>query len=195
MDNRPKICFNKRLILRKFFSFLSDLKPFITSHHPDCGHFKGHYIVIRGTKLCIGCFFTFTTAVVVILFHVFVGIWRFIPKDPLLFILAAVVYLALYVVGIFGRNMKLKIVSKIVFGFIFVVILIYIYELPYTSDFIRIAVTILVFMMVNYVIGGIRSYKMLKVCDGCAEKVDFPFCSGFKAIINKLIDDGFVEVC
>ena len=195
MTSRPRLCLNKKRIIRGFISFLSDLKPFITSHHPDCNRFRGHYITIRGVKLCIGCFFSLSTALVVLLYHIVFGVWTLFPKNIIIYIISALVYATLYASGLFGKSKALKILSKIVFATIFVIILIYVYGLPYPSSYMRILMTLIVFVSVNYIVGAIRLYGMFKVCDRCPEKELFPFCSGFKEIVDRLISDNFARLC
>jgi len=44
-----------------------DKEPFLLSHHPLCEKYESHLVEIRGYKVCMGCLFTYPSALATIL--------------------------------------------------------------------------------------------------------------------------------
>jgi len=167
--------------------------PFTLSHHPECKKYLGHYITVGRYKLCIGCFFGYTSAVAFIILHIFYGLLSFALNVRFLFF-AFLIFLFLYASKVFDRHLILKISSKIYISFIMVAIILDVYYLADATRTIRIVMAFLAYSMMNIVLTGIRGYKMVRTCRKCEQWKDFPLCDGFINIVRKLQEDEFVEV-
>ncbi|MEX0568382.1 MAG: hypothetical protein Q6363_004375, partial [Candidatus Njordarchaeota archaeon] len=112
--------------------FLSDLMPFILSHHPLCDKYKkGHYITIGRYSFCIGCTFTYPTIVIILLVQFFYRFFDFIIFDHIDWVLiASVVFLVLYGLNFFDLNVTIKILSKIYLGTLIALIILYALYVP-----------------------------------------------------------------
>jgi len=167
--------------------------PFILSHHPECAYFSSDYITVRGVKLCIGCTFVFSSAVLFVIIDIIWHVWSlFLVTHWELLLLLAVIELVYY--AGFGKNIKsFKILSKISLGILYasVVLAIYHTNLP---ELIKWYVLFLTYMLMNASIIGIRLYKVTKTCKKCPMYKDYPLCDGFKQIMLRLEKDGFVEI-
>ncbi|MHA1616263.1 MAG: hypothetical protein ACTSX9_03035 [Candidatus Njordarchaeales archaeon] len=115
MENKTiRICF--KCILRRPFVFFSSAKPFILSHHPECSNYINDYIVIRGTKLCIGCTFGYIPALITLVVGVIFDLWEVFGKHILQLLIITLIVQVFYY-DVWRRNKTLKIISKIFLGF------------------------------------------------------------------------------
>ena len=104
------------LKLSRIRLFLSDIKPLILSHHPDCHKFSDHVYHIGKYKLCIGCF-TFYPTIAATLFVLLVFFDLSLINLMYMFILSPVFFIVI-ILNILNltKSMFLKIFSKIMIG-------------------------------------------------------------------------------
>jgi len=170
--------------------FLSDIKPLLLSHHPDCETFSNHVYHIGKYKLCIGCF-TFYPMVLI----TFIVVSLFLDLNYInLIILAYLSFLFIspIVLNILGltRYKFLKIFSKVATGIGAGLLIVFIIYFPYFNLIFR----ILFLLNINFLIGAIayiRTNQIKKDCLKCEYKGDWQKCPGLGAITEKLYEHGF----
>jgi len=156
------------------------------SHHPQCEKFKNHTISLYNTKLCIGCFIGYPSAVVswglIRLFR----LYEIIPSD--LFLLFGFLFLGMFILGPIKliRSKRSKIIQKALNGTGGVLILFWIASLPNpfeTNVFLMYSTgwTLLIIFNAYHVLGNIR------ICFRCETPFDWNNCGGFDMVKNKMI--------
>lgn len=191
---KKKIIFNARKIIRHPAFFAKSLMPFILSHHPECDQYKNDYIIVKGVKLCIGCTFVISTALLMFIIDLFVDLWGlYLVKYHVLFLVLGLSIEALYYTGLGRENKKIKIFSKIVLGAIIACIFIYILHAN-ASTTAKAITFIYTYMLINAIISGTRIIHIERKCKKCTEYKDFPLCSGFRELLLKLENRGFVKI-
>ena len=168
--------------------------PFILSHHPLCDKYsKGHYITVGKYSLCIGCTFTYPTIIILLLLNSAFNIMEIFLINPILIAIISIAFLAMYASGLFDKSIKAKILSKIYLGTIVTSIMLYVYYSITSSIVVRVYLTFLVLMVFLNTFSTLRGVKILWICRSCEQWDRFPFCDGFRDIVQRLIKDGFAE--
>lgn len=171
--------------------FLSDVKPILLSHHPDCDKFSKHVYHVGKYKLCIGCFTYYPTIAITIIFTLlFVDIT--LTNLVFLFLISFLFFLAVILnILKLTKTKFLKIISKILIGIgagFFIVAAIF---LP-----IHLIFKIMMIWEVN-LFGGIIAYIRIKGiekdCLECEFEKDWDNCPGMKHIRDKLYEHEFRE--
>lgn len=193
MNKRKEIEFCITCILKRPRKFISISKEFLLSHHPSCEYYRNDYIEIRGVKLCIGCFFTTPVVIILVLLDIFDNFWEMIYPFILAIVLSLILIQALYYLNILGRSKLAKVFSKITLGVLYSIILLYPMHLP-LRYFFRVMLTFLTYMLLNATIASIRVYKNEKTCRKCPMYRDYPFCDGYRELVEKWIHEGFAKI-
>ena len=152
--------------LHRIGLFLSDLRPILLSHHPNCEKFQDHVYHIGKHRLCIGCFTFYPIVLITIIFTVFL-VDLTIPNLFLLFFIAHLFFIPI-ILNIFGltRLKILKILSKVSIGIGVGFYIVSILFLP----FLHIIFKILLLLQINWFVGVIayiRNKQILKECAKC----------------------------
>ena len=171
--------------------FLSDIKPILLSHHPNCDHFSKHVYHISKYKLCIGCFTFYPSIVITIIFTMlFIDLNFFnlimIFNISFLFMLPVILnFLKL------SKFKVLKIFSKVSLGIGIGLYVVAIFGLPF-----HIVIKVFTILEINIFVGVIayiRSKHIQKECNKCDYQGDWDSCPGMKNIRDKLYEHGFRE--
>jgi hypothetical protein len=179
--------------LKKKFSrarlFLSDFKPILLSHHPNCDNFSNHVYHIGKYRLCIGCFTFYPAIFLTILFTLIIVDLNF-QNSIFLFFISYVFFLPL-ILNILGytKFKFLKIFSKVSIGIGIGLYLVGVFSLP-----LHPLLKIISIFEINFFIGLIayvRSKHIKKDCKQCEFKGDWDMCPGMKPIRDKLYAHGF----
>ena len=179
-------------IKKKFSRFrllVSDFKPILLSHHPNCNHFSSHVYHIGKFKLCIGCFTLYPFILItIILTLLLVELNNY--NLVILYFLSFVFFtpIILNIIGL-TKYKILKIFSKAFNGIGVGFHLVSVILLP-----LPIIIKILVFVEINFFIGVIayiRSKHIKKECLKCEFEGDWDNCPAWKPIRDKLYKHGF----
>jgi hypothetical protein len=175
--------------IERFFLFLSDFKPILLSHHPNCEKFDDHVYHIGKYKLCIGCFTFYPTIILTIIFSILFIQLTFVNLT-LMMLFSYLFYIPL-VFNLLGltKYKFLKIFSKISIGIGVGLYILSMILLPFP-----IIIKILSFFQVNFFVGVIayiRSNHVKKECKKCKYKNDWDICPGMSNITQKLYIHGF----
>ena len=171
------------------FLFLSDIKPILLSHHPNCDHFSKHVYHVGKRRLCIGCFTFYPSIVITILFTL---LFIDLNSYNLIIIFNLSYIFMLPVILNFLKLTKfrvLKIFSKVSLGIGIGLYLIAIFGLPF-----HILIKIFTILEINIFVGVIayiRSNHIKKECEACDYRGDWDSCPGMKPVRDKLYADGF----
>ena len=169
--------------------FLSDFKPILLSHHPNCEMYSNHVYHIGKYKLCIGCFTLYPTIVFTIIFTL---LFVELNLETIIFIFnISFLFFTPLILNILGytKYKFLKIFSKVSLGIGIGLYLIAIFSLPFHPIF-----KILTLLEVNMYIGiiaYIRARHIKKDCAQCEFEGDWDRCPGMKPIRDKLYAHGF----
>jgi len=169
--------------------FLSDFKPILLSHHPNCEVYSNHVYHVGKYKFCIGCFTLYPTIAITILLALF-----FIRLDlQTLTFLFGISYLFFtpLILNILGltKYKFLKVFSKICLGIGLGFYLLAVFSLPLHPIF-----KILTIFEINFFIGVIayiRAKHIKKDCAQCEYNGDWDNCPGMKPIRDKLYEHDF----
>ena len=171
--------------------FLSDVKPILSSHHPDCDKFSKHVYHVGKYKFCIGCFTYYPTILITIIFTLWfidLTFFNLIILFGLSFLFFSAVILNILKLT---KTKFLKIVSKILIGIgsgFFII----------SAIFLPIHIIFKIFMIWELnLFGGIIAYIRMKGiekdCRNCEYKRDWDNCPGMKHIRDKLYEHEFRE--
>ncbi|MHA1819804.1 MAG: hypothetical protein ACTSU2_10615 [Promethearchaeota archaeon] len=166
-------------------NMLSALKPIILSHHPMCDKFKDHTFRAFGKDLCIGCFITYPTIIIVLIIGY---IFKFFnPENYATLIKHGFWFLSVYILSIVGltKNKKVKILSKIVIGLGLAQILAGFWYMP-LPKWLNIVVIILFSQGLSTIMNIKRVLEMNKICDKCEWKRDWEHCPGMSFFYERL---------
>ena len=180
-----------RLKFSRFRLLLSDFKPIMLSHHPNCDEFSDHVYHLGKRRLCIGCFTFYPVIIITIvlsLLFVDLNIYNLIIMYLISFIFFIPIILS--VVGL-TRSRFLKIFSKASNGIGVGLHLVSVFLLPFP-----LIIKILTLLNVNFLIGAIayiRANRIKKDCSTCDYQGNWDDCPGMKTIRDKLYEHGFRE--
>jgi len=165
----------------KLTNHLSNLKPLILSHHPDCDKFKNHTFKIRKSKLCIGCFVGYPTAILGILI-----IW----VSNLLNLFVSVHFLSIGISLLSSfilsplkltKIKSIKIIQKLLIGIGAAFMFWGVWSLPnpFAFNFLLFFFT---FGILIIILNGYHVYGLYRICKKCEYSFDWDACPGFKPI-------------
>ena len=198
-DSRGRLEFDVKRIIRRPLAFLSIMGPFLTSHHPFCNEFTEHTIHFGNRRWCMGC--VLNSLSFAISFIVSFGLW-FI--QPLLYdrfwlfyggLGGMVLYILIGLTGIDKRR-KLRIGKKLILGFSFAMVCLSIIMAGGTIDYMLYEKIALIYVFyLAFVIFLIvkRTFEILKTCEKCEYRMRWSRCPGFKDIVCKNIEAGFIH--
>jgi len=154
--------------------------PIILAHHPFCDNFAGHTIQLRGNSVCLGCLFTYPSAVVTIVVIIALGYLGVSFSYIQLFGAGVVLFLVALLrkaLDIGRENQRLHIIFRMVLGVSLGLVLSSIIVSPdWTSRIVLIVIIVGVAIIYN-VINGRRT---MGICRSCEQYSEFPFCAGSK---------------
>ena len=186
-------------VFRHPLLFLKVTDPFITAHHPACGHFDDHSVTIHGRRWCIGC--TFNSIAFFGAMLVFLAIWWYdftlLVRFYLFWggVIGSVVYFLTSLSGLADRGPKLKIASKFILGTSFASIS---WSILLIDGLLSPGLEVkLLFILILYLVfvTGLnikRSYEIFHECEDCEYKMRWSKCPGFREIACRLVEEGFV---
>lgn len=196
---RGKLVMDLWAVARHPIRFLRIFGPFLTAHHPFCSHFEGHTLNIRNRKFCVGCLFNSLSFFVT--FFLLMTTWfldaSLIVREYLFWggVLGIAVSLLLSSAGLTER-IKVKIGAKLLLGSGFaaicVSILIFGGNLLVQSNE-KVLLILLMFLSVMTILNGKRMWEIEQECLACEYRMRWSKCPGFKDIVCKSIDAGFVK--
>ena len=173
----------------RFILLVSDFKPILLSHHPNCDHFSSHVYHMGKYKFCIGCFTLYPFILItIILTLLFIELNSY---NLVMLYLISFIFFTPIIFNIIGltKYKFLKVFSKtcngIGVGFYVVSVIL----LPFP-----IIIKILVLVEINFIIGVIayiRSNHIKKDCLTCEYEGDWDNCPAWKPIRDKLYEHGF----
>ena len=181
-------------IRQKFSRFrllLSDFKPIMLSHHPNCDEFSAHVYHVGKRRLCIGCFTFYPVIIITIivtLLFIDLNIYNVIGMYLISFIFFIPIIFS--VIGL-TKFRFLKILSKASNGIGVGLHLVSVFLLPFP-----LIVKILTLLELNFLIGAIayiRANHLKKDCGKCDYQGNWDDCPGMKNIRDKLYEHGFRE--
>jgi len=167
--------------------------PYLTSHHPECDYYRDDYLTINGVKLCVGCTFGYSTAIIILIIDFVTKFWRNISTISLFFLVSFSLLIELIYYSGLLKNKYFKIISKIFLGVLASIVIL---EILYSSlrEPFKLILAFVAYGLINNTLTGIRLYRIEKTCRKCPMYNDFPLCNGFKEIIEKLERDGYVKL-
>ena len=180
-----------RLKFSRFSLLLSDFKPILLSHHPNCDEFSDHVYHLGKRHLCIGCFTFYPVIIITIILTFLFGelnIYNLISMYLISFIFFIPIILS--IVGL-TKYRFLKIFSKASNGIGVGLHLVSVFLLPFP-----LIVKILTLLEINFLIGAIayiRANHIKKDCFKCDYQGNWDDCPGMKNIRDKLYEHGFRE--
>ena len=181
MANHENIPITK--IIANIFSSIS---PHILSHHPHCVKYKNDVFHIGKSRICRGCFITYPTAIAIIFYSFFTGIYEIYPWYSFLTI---GVFLGLFeFFSLWGMLMKFRDIIKFLLGLGVGLVIVGIFSMP-----VGLCQSFLIFFVL-FILAGLfhrkRIVKVEKKCLECQYKKDWDNCPGFRDMVNRLRDKG-----
>jgi len=161
-----------------------DEDPFILSHHPLCKRYEKHVVTVRGYKVCMGCLFTYSSALFTILL---INIaWLFFSFTYLeLFYLGVVFFGIALIRKFFLDDEKLSKKVHILFRMVLGLSLGFeITAIQFASGNSRIYLLIIV-IAVMIIYNVFNAKKTRNICKSCEQYKDFPYCDGFPWLKKK----------
>lgn len=180
-----------RLKFSRFRMLLSDFKPIMLSHHPNCDEFSDHVYHLGKHLLCIGCFTFYPMIIITIiatLLFVDLNVYNLVSMYLISFI--CFVPIILNVVGL-TKYRFLKIFSKASNGIGVGLHLVSVFLLPFL-----LIIKIFTLLEINFLVGAIayiRANRIKKDCIKCDYQGNWDDCPGMKNIRDKLYEHGFRE--
>ena len=174
---------------------LRTLSPFSLAHHPSCEQFSGHCVEIRGRRLCIGCFIGFPAtfiALAVIVYASYLGVMRLVLLDALL--LGVVIEGVLFLVKMVhhAKRVSARVAIKIAQATGIAFLLYAPISMPWSIG-AKIVAVFVVWMTLNTLMSAQRMYETGKTCEACDYKARWSKCPGFRDVVRKLCDAGFLK--
>ena len=175
----------------RFRLLLSDFKPIMLSHHPNCDEFSAHVYHVGKRHLCIGCFTFYPVIIITIivtLLFIDLNIYNVIGMYLISFIFFIPIIFS--VIGL-TKFRFLKILSKASNGIGVGLHLVSVFLLPFP-----LIVKILTLLELNFLIGAIayiRANHLKNDCGKCDYQGNWDDCPGMKNIRDKLYEHGFRE--
>jgi len=186
-----KVFKKTKMKLSRFRLLLSDFKPIMLSHHPNCDEFSAHVYHLGKRRLCIGCF-TFYPVIVITIILTLLFVERNIYNLIIMYLISPIFFLPI-ILSVLGltKYRFLKIFSKASNGIGVGLHLVSVFLLPFP-----LIVKILTLLEINFLIGAIayiRANRLKKDCIKCNYQANWDDCPGMKNIRDKLYEHGFRE--
>ncbi len=180
-----------RLKFSRFRLLLSDFKPMMLSHHPNCDKFSAHVYHVGKRSLCIGCF-TFYPVIIITIILTLLFVEPNIYNLIIMYLISFIFFIPiiLSVIGL-TKYRFLKIFSKASNGIGVGLHLVSVFLLPFP-----LIVKILTLLEINFLVGAIayiRANRIKKDCSKCDYQGNWDDCPGMKNIRDKLYEHGFRE--
>lgn len=197
--NRGRLLLDMRQVIQHPLQFLKITDPFITSHHPSCGHFDGHSVTIRGRRWCIGC--TFNTLSFFGAMALLMLIWLVDESLLIRFYLfwggglAILVYFIVSFSGVIEGSKRAKVSSKFLLGSGFASIcwsILLIDGLLSPLLLFKMLFILVLYLGFVTILNIKRSFEILHECKNCEYKMRWSKCPGFRSIACQLINEGYV---
>ncbi|MFW9982694.1 MAG: hypothetical protein ACFFE3_12370 [Candidatus Thorarchaeota archaeon] len=198
-SERGKLVLDLRRVFRHPLLFLKITDPFLTAHHPVCGHFDEHSLTIRGRKWCIGC--TFNTISFFLAMSILLAIWIFdgnLLNRFYLFwggVIGSILYFLTSLSGLADRSSMTKVASKFILGSSFASIcwsILLINGLLSPELGAKLVLILVLYLGFVTVLNIKRSYEIFHECEDCEFKMRWSKCPGFREITCRLVEQRFV---
>ena len=173
----------------RFRLLLSDVKPIMLSHHPNCDKFSDHVYHVGRYHLCIGCF-TFYPVIIITIILTLLFVEPNLYNLIIMYLISVIFFMPiiLNVVGL-TKYRFLKISAKASNGVGVGLHLVSVFLLPFP-----LIIKILTLFEINFLVGAIayiRSNQIKKDCIKCDYQANWDDCPGMKNIRDKLYAHGF----
>lgn len=162
------------------------LGPYRLSHHPLCTNFFEHVFIIRGRKVCRGCFMQYSgmisSFIIVIIGNLPIFKWwsglTEIQVGLVLYTMVIPTLITTFVLD----NRKIKDIARFLLGASFSITFI---QLIFTPDLL-----IKGWILINFIPGYIylnkrRSMKNIDICSACNEFNRMPYCAGYQEYADR----------
>jgi hypothetical protein len=179
--------------------FLRVTDPFVTAHHPACGHFDEHIVTIRERRWCIGCTFNSLSffGAMLILLLVWLVDSTFLNRFYLFWggIGATVVYFLFSFSNISHESKRVKIFSKFLLGGGFaglcwsILLIDGLFSITLVTKIVLIIILYLGFITVLNIK---RSLEIFRECRDCEFKMRWSKCPGFRDVACRWVDEGYI---
>ena len=150
------------------------------AHHPDCERFEDHVVRIRGTRVCMGCLFTYPPAIVLVA-AVLLLRPAFLPGYHVLFALTCLIFCLLLLRKVLFKKplekswgIFFRLIRGMGLGLGVVSIL-----LAEGKPRMLLAATLGVVLLSYSIYSGLKAMKVCKVCPSYEQ---FPYCTGDKKV-------------
>ncbi|MHA1459186.1 MAG: hypothetical protein ACTSQR_05920, partial [Promethearchaeota archaeon] len=165
-----------RLKFSRFRLFLSDFKPIMLSHHPNCDKFSAHVYHLGKRHLCIGCF-TFYPVIIITIILTLLFVERNLYNSTIMYLISFIFFIPI-ILSVAGltKYRFLKIFSKASNGIGVGLHLVSVFLLPFP-----LIVKILTLLEINFLIGAIayiRANRIKKDCSECDYQANWDDCPG-----------------
>ncbi|UCF08372.1 MAG: hypothetical protein JSW28_01390 [Thermoplasmata archaeon] len=151
------------------------IKPFLTSHHPHCRYFENDVYLLKGRRLCIGCFTSYPIAIAVVVlwfFGFFPYYWHILLLLGLIFGLVQLLSFT-RLTDRKGVKVLVKVFLGLGFGFFASGIM----AMP-VPLWVKV-VTFINLGILTGMLGFFRYKKVIKICERCEYKGNYFICPGF----------------
>ena len=180
------------IILSRIRLFLSDIKPLLLSHHPNCHYFSDHVYHLGKYKLCIGCFTFYPTIAITII--TLVAFFEFSIINLMLVFISAFIFFIPIILNIFNltKNKFLKILSKVSIGIGTGLLIVSTILLPF-----HILIKISLLIEINFITGVIayiRAKHVKEICTKCEYEANWDGCPSMKPIMDNLYEHNFKKL-
>jgi len=151
-------------------------EPFLLAHHPSCKNFEHHTIEFRGRKLCMGCFITYPSVALTLVFlYILNGLYAL---DHYFLLALALVLFGINLIRkmIFKDNFRkgIHVIFRAELGIMLALALMSI-VLANGNERILIGVFAITVAIVYNLYNGWRN---LRTCKTCPQYIVFPKCDG-----------------
>ena len=173
---------------------LRTLSPFSLAHHPSCEQYSGHCVEVRGHRLCIGCFIGFPAtfiALAAIILATYFGILRLTFINTLLLGVGIEGILFIGKAIRHARKVSARVATKIAQATGIAFLLYAPISMPW-SIAAKIIAVLMIWMTINSLMSAQRMYETGKTCEACKYKARWSRCPGFRDVVKKLLDGGFL---
>jgi len=158
------------------------MKDILLSHHPNCIQFENHTLNIgKKTRLCIGCFVGYPTAIIGILTIYFLNLVNFFSS--IFYFAMGMLLISFFILSPLNltKIKIIKVIQKILIGIGSAFLFWWIWTLPNTF-IVNLLYFFMVFGSLLALLNVYHIYGFYKRCKECEPPFDWENCSGFRDI-------------
>lgn len=161
-----------------FKKIISEIKnePLVLSHHPLCGEFEDHFLIIRGKKVCRGCITVYPSALISILIFIALNLLSF----EFLFFASLVCFIINCYRFVIGENVQARFLMNIILGFSLGSVILSVLFAPASIFIPWLAFVIVVASLFMF----IKGWNVYSKCKKCFSFANFPRCAVKVRLIN-----------